>query len=501
MKSFATLFLPLALVVTIVGASVSPLGAVDLTATRVASGLTRPTFVTAAPGDPTRLFILEQWSGSVWILDLATETIRPQPFITQPNISLGTEQGLLGMAFHPDYPATPYVYLSYTRSNNASRITRYTVSSNPDSLDFSTAFNILTVTQPQPDQNGGWIGFGPEGFLYVALGDGGGLGDDDIGHDPLVGNGQSLTTRLGKILRLDVDGGSPYAVPATNPFFAMGSPANEIWAYGLRNPWRPSFDRMTGDFYIADVGVNGREEVSFQAGGAAGGANYGWREFQGSLIFNCPTPCDSSGHVRPIHEYSHGDPLLPCAIIGGYAYRGSAIPELAGHYFFGDLCSNQIWTIRVVGGVATNLTDRTADIAPGGGLDILGITSFGEDADGEIYICDNVDGEVWKIIPDPTSVSPGDGSAVALGAAWPNPTGAGVRFAIRLPSRAETRVAVHDLTGRRIRRIADEAFAAGSHTLAWDGRDESGAAVAAGVYLLRVENAEGGDVRKVTIVR
>ncbi len=501
MNSIATRLVPLALIASIAAFSASPSAAVNLSATRVASGLVRPTFVTAPPGDTSRLFILEQWSGNVLILDLATQTLRPQPFITQPNISLGTEQGLLGMAFHPDYPATPYVYLSYTRSNGANRITRYTVSSNPDSLDFSTALHVLTVPQPAADQNGGWIGFGPEGFLYIAIGDGGGLGDDDPGHDPLVGNGQSLTTRLAKILRIDVDGGSPYVVPPSNPFFAMGSPSNEIWAYGLRNPWRVAFDRMTGDMYVADVGASAREEVDFRAAAAPGGANFGWREFQGSQIFNCPGPCDSTGHVRPIHEYLHSAPEQPCAIIGGYVYRGSAIPSLAGHYFFGDLCSNQIWTLRVVGGVATDLQDRTADIAPGGLLDIIGITSFGEDAAGEIYVCDNADGEVWKIIQDPTSVSPGDGSGVALGAAWPNPSGGGVRFAIRLESRAETRVAVHDLTGRRIRRIADESFAAGSHTLAWDGRDESGAAVAAGVYLLRVENAAGHDVRKVTIVR
>jgi glucose/arabinose dehydrogenase len=486
----------------LLASSVTPaLAGASLATTRVASGLVRPTFVCAAPGDNSRLFILEQWSGKVLILDVASGTIEPQPFITQLNISTNEEQGLLGMAFHPNYPATPYVYLSYTRANWASRITRYTLSSNPDSLDPSTALHILTVTQPQLNQNGGWIGFGPEGYLYMALGDGGGMNDNEPGHDPLVGNGQSLTTRLGKILRLDVNGGTPYAVPASNPFFAMGAPSNEIWAYGLRNPWRCSFDRATGDFYLADVGQNSREEIDYQTAGFAGGANYGWREFQGTVRFNCPDPCDSTGHIRPIHEYTHNDPGDPCAIIGGYVYRGSAIPELTGRYFFGDLCTSQIWTIRVVGGVTTELTDRTADLAPTGGLDIAGITSFGEDAAGEIYICENLDGEVWKIIPDPTGVAPGVAGIARLGPVQPNPTAGNVRVALRLEDLARTTVSVHDASGRQVRRIADGAFPAGSHTISWDGRDESGAKVGAGVYFLRAETPAGSDMRKVTIVR
>jgi glucose/arabinose dehydrogenase len=357
--------------------------------------------VTHAPGDTSRIFIVEQGSGGVARIKIykpATGMVNATPFLTLNVNTTGDEQGLLGLAFHPQYPDTPYFYINFTRAGDGwTVVRRYNVSAtNADSADASTGLQVMLQSQPQSNHNGGWIGFGQDGYLYIALGDGGGAGDQGTGHDPLVGNGQSDATRLGKMLRIDVNT-VPYSIPPDNPFVGQGSPKEEFWAKGLRNPWRNSFDRLTGDLFVADVGQNVWEEINFEPNTEPGGRNYGWRKFEGYAIFNCPIPCDSSGLTRPIHVYSHGGGH--CSITGGYIYRGSAIPDMWGKYFFADYCSDQIWTLCVVNGASTEVTNRTADLAPGGGLVLDDITSFGEDAFGELYITDR-DGEIWKILPD-----------------------------------------------------------------------------------------------------
>ena len=380
----------------------STANAQSLRTSRIATGLTRPLFVTHAPGDTSRIFIVEQGSGGsarIKIYKPATGTVNASPFLTVTNVNTnGDEQGLLGLAFHPDYPDTPYFFINFTRTDGSTVIRRYSVApGNPDSADVGTSLQVMLQTQPQSNHNGGWIGFGPDdGYLYIALGDGGGAGDQGTGHDPLVGNGQSDATRLGKMLRIDVNT-VPYSIPPDNPFVGQGSPKEEFWAKGLRNPWRNSFDRLTGDLMIADVGQNVWEEINFEPASDPGGRNYGWRKFEGYAIFNCPVPCDSSGMTRPIHVYSHGGGH--CSVTGGYVYRGSAIPDMWGKYFYADYCSDQIWTLCIVNGASTEVTNRTADLAPGGGLVLDDITSFGEDAFGELYITDR-DGEIWKILPD-----------------------------------------------------------------------------------------------------
>jgi glucose/arabinose dehydrogenase len=261
---------------------------------------------------------------------------------------------------------------------------------------------VLSLSQPDTNHNGGWLEFGPDGYLYVAQGDGG------SGNDPwgAIGNGQNINVLLGKMLRIDPSGddfpGDPannYSIPVDNPFVGIAG-ADEIWAWGLRNPWRNSFDRLTGDLYIADVGQNVIEEINFQPVSSVGGENYGWRCMEG---FNCTglsgCTCNAPALELPFQTYTHGGSPFRCSITGGYVYRGCAIPDLKGTYFYADHCSNQIWSLRYDGASITAFQDRTSELDPAGALSIVSVSSFGEDANGEMYICDLNGGEVFRIIP------------------------------------------------------------------------------------------------------
>ncbi len=377
----------------------------QLTTTRLTTGLTRPVFVTAPPGDTSRLFIVEQrGSGGVAtqayikILNLATNTINATPFLAIAGLTTGSEQGLLGLAFDPNYATNGRFYVNYTNSAGTSIISRYIVSANPDVANAGSAVNILTLAQPFSNHNGGWIGFGPDGYLYCAFGDGG------DGGDPL-GNGQSLTTMLGKMLRLDVSAGGPgYAIPPSNPYFGNTAVRQEIWAYGLRNPWRNAFDRQTGDLWIADVGQDIWEEINVQP--AIGNppfpaVNYGWRCYEGNAAYSptigpSGTACPPAAGMKfPIYTYQHG---AACSVSGGYVYHGCAMPYLRGTYFFADYCSGVVTSLTFNGAVAQNVTNRTAELATPG-LTINGIVSFGEDAKGEVYIVDQGGGELYRIVP------------------------------------------------------------------------------------------------------
>ncbi len=372
---------------------------------RVASGLVRPLFVTHAPNDFGRIFIAEQrGSGGISnradirIMNLPGNTLNGTPFLSISPVSTGSEQGLLGLAFDPNYASTGRFFVNYTNSGGTTVIARYTVSGDPNIAN-PAGTTILTISQPFSNHNGGWIGFGPDGYLYIATGDGG------SGNDP-QGNGQNINTLLGKMLRIDVSGAG-YTVPVTNPFIVNppgGAFRTEIWAYGLRNPWRAAFDRMTGDLYTADVGQNAIEEIDFQAASNMNAINYGWRCMEGN---NCTglsgCTCNAPTLTGPIHTYTHAGGN--CSVTGGYVYRGCAIPSQNGKYFFADYCSSQIWSFDFNGVSISNLVNRTGELAPGGGLSISSITSFGEDAYGEMYICDSSGGEVFKMLPT-TMVGP-----------------------------------------------------------------------------------------------
>jgi autotransporter-associated beta strand protein len=378
-----------------------------LSTVRVAAGLSRPVFVTAPAGDADHLFIVEQWTGNIKILNRATNTINPTPFLTITGLSMGSEQGLLGLAFDPNYSVNGRFYVNFTNSSGNTQVRRYQRSvGNPNLADPSSALSILSFTQPQSNHNGGWMGFGPNGYLYIAAGDGGGAYDDDAGHDATVGNGQSLNTMLGKMLRVDInsdafpaDPNKNYAIPSTNPFAVSGG-LPEIWAYGLRNPWRPSFDRTTGDLWIADVGQATREEINFQAAVSPGGVNYGWRLREGLIqtpnVVGGPKP---PGAVDPIYDYPHSPaPVSGVSVTGGYVYRGP-IAELQGQYFFSDYGNPKLWTLTYDGTTLTGPVDRTSQLVPNVGT-YNQIVSYGQDAVGNLYIVD-LDGEIFQIGPEP----------------------------------------------------------------------------------------------------
>jgi glucose/arabinose dehydrogenase len=369
---------------------VSSFGAMPITTTRVASGLSLPLYVTAPPGDTQRLFIVEQVSAQIKILQ--NGQILPTPFVNLNSLVInnGGEQGLLGLAFHPNYAGNGFFYVNYTANSGNSVTARYQVSANPNVANPNSAQILLDIPDPYSNHNGGCLGFGPDGYLYLGLGDGGNAFDPQ-------NRAQNGLVMWGKMLRLDVNNSSPYAIPANNPFVGNPNMLPEIWSIGLRNPWRWSFDRANGNMYIGDVGQNTWEEVDYQPAGV-GGQNWGWRIWEGNhstgltgLSTIVPTV------TFPIHEYDHT--AGNCSVTGGYVYRGSAIPDLQGTYFFGDYCSASIWSFRYNGASLTAFQDRTAMLAPPGGLNIGSISSFGEDASGELYICDLSGGEVFKIIP------------------------------------------------------------------------------------------------------
>lgn len=384
----------------------------QLTTVRVASGLSSPVYVTHAPGDTSRLFIVEQ-IGRIRILDLTQEppVLLPAPFLDiELIVRDGGERGLLGLAFHPDFDNNGFFYVNYTGfsgPNGDTFVARYHVPpGSPNDADEGSAQILLTIAQPFSNHNAGWMDFSPiDGYLYIAVGDGGSGGDPDHHAQTITGD------LLGKMLRIDVNGddfpadvNANYAIPPSNPFVgAIGD--DEIWAYGLRNPWRNAFDTLTGDLYIADVGQGVWEEVNFQPASSPGGENYGWRCREGAHDFETTSDIcmglEEGEYVDPIHEYAHTDPGNPCSITGGEVYRGCAVPSLHGTYFFADFCSNHIWSFKYTGDPpqVTEFLNRTVELEPPGAESITGISGFGRDAEGEIYICDLFDGEVFKIVP------------------------------------------------------------------------------------------------------
>jgi len=355
---------------------------------RVAAGLSGPVFVTSPPGDVQRLFIVEFNTGRIRILK--NGALLPAPFLDLGALVTDDRNfGLLGLAFHPDYSVNGRFYVQYVDNSFRPRVERYRVSADPDLADPASALLVIQFA-PIEDHQGGTLAFGPnDGYLYVALGDGKESDPDDVA--------QNDGRLLGKMLRLDVDSGTPYAIPPTNPFVGPGNPRDEIWSKGFRNPFRFAFDRATGDLYIGDVGEARREELDFEPAFHPGGRNYGWRLKEGRVCFNPPTNCSPGGLTPPLLEYGHVGSSCTGSITGGAVYRGSAIPGLQGTYFLADFCSGHIASLRYDGVRITELKDRTSALAPGGGLRINQPTAIGEDAAGELYVVD-FDGEVYKIV-------------------------------------------------------------------------------------------------------
>jgi glucose/arabinose dehydrogenase len=350
---------------------------VTLTAREVLSGLDSPLFLTAPPND-ARLFVLEQ-PGRIRVVKNGQLVATPFLDIAS-KLTSGGERGLLGLAFHPRYAQNGFFYVDYTDRNGDTRVERYRVSADADRADAASAQLVLTVAQPFANHNGGMLAFGPDGMLYVGMGDGGSGGDPQ-------GNGQNLNALLGKLLRLDVDNaaaGAAYAVPRDNPFVGRSGARGEIWAFGLRNPWRFSFDPAAARLYIADVGQNRLEEINV-AGTSEAGVNYGWNRMEANECYSAST-CDRAGLRLPVEQYSHD---AGCSITGGYVYRGS-IAALRGHYFYSDYCTGFLRSIRLAndGTVAERQTWSVGSLG--------NVTSFGVDAAGELYVVSG-SGRVFKL--------------------------------------------------------------------------------------------------------
>jgi glucose/arabinose dehydrogenase len=359
-----------------------------------ATGLSNPVGIanSGLPGDG-RLFIVQQ-GGQIRVVQ-ADGSLLPVPFLDiSDRVSSSYERGFLGLVFHPDYGENGYFYVNYTDTDGHTQVVRYSVSNtDPNLADPDSAQFVLSVSQPFSNHNGGDLKFGPDGFLYIGLGDGGSSGDPGD-------RSQNMGLLLGKMLRIDVDmagldpdcgsgNDSNYSVPADNPFVGVSDTCNEIWASGLRNPWRYSFDRLLGDLYIADVGQGSREEVNWQPTDSPGGENYGWRCYEGNIPFNLTDCGPKEEYTFPIHDYDHsqGDR----AITGGFVYRGSAYPALWGHYLFGDFISGRFWALYPDGEGGWQL------IPFGLLLEANSVSSFGEDVDGELYVSHRGNGTIYRI--------------------------------------------------------------------------------------------------------
>jgi glucose/arabinose dehydrogenase len=414
-------------------------------AERVATGFVVPLYVCAPPGDTSRIFVAEQ-HGTIKIINLPSGTVNATPFLDITfEVGQGQGPGILGMTFDPDYATNGHFYVSWTSADDGifgsgiSYVARYTVSADPNVADPATEVRIISADQPDTDHDWDWIGFsnrpGDEGNLYICSGDGGGLNDNAPNHLDPDGNAQSLETLLGKILRIHIEADGTYTIPPDNPFFGAAPPTRqEIWTFGLRNPFRASFHPDTGDMFIADVGETQREEIDVQlASNPSGGENYGWRYREGLIqnpfFENHPPPPDA---IDPILDYAHGD--IGICVIGGYFYHGTTVSDLAGLYVFGDCFglktgdfTGKIFTLRYENGVVSDFTEITSQLFPTsvGGYNLSGVTSFGEDANNELYIT-TLGGDVFKITadgaPTPTPTPTASPSPSSTPSPSPTPT-------------------------------------------------------------------------------
>lgn len=361
------------------GAVPAGLSTIKVSLKPVFTGLDQPVFLTNAGDGSGDIFIVEK-GGKILLATNGKLQTKPFLDITSRVKSSGSEQGLLSVAFHPDYKSNGYFYVDYIDTNGNTVVARFTANQDRNSADPTSFKKILGITQPYSNHNGGQLAFGPSGMLWIGVGDGGSEGDPH-------GNGQNTNTLLGKILRIDVDHGDPYAIPPSNPFANGRGGKPEIWAYGLRNPWRFSFDNQTHDLYVGDVGQNLWEEIDFVPSSLQPGLNFGWKVMEGTHCYAPSNNCDRVGLTLPVAEYSHTPDN--CAVMGGYVYRGSELRSIDGVYFFADYCSGRIWAMdRDASGKWI-----TAQVGRGG----AGFSAFGEDSSGELYICDLDNGTIYHL--------------------------------------------------------------------------------------------------------
>ena len=375
----------------------------------------------------SRLFVVQQ-TGAIKIVN-SDGTTNATNFINFPSsiIQNGGERGLLGLAFHPNYATNGYFYVNYTRAGDgATVIARYSVSTNPNIADATSGSVLLTVAQPFSNHNGGTIKFGSDGFLYIGMGDGGSGGDP--------GNrAQNINENLGKILRINVDGTAPYSIPAGNPYIGITG-NDEIWAIGVRNPWKFSFNRLNGDLWIADVGQNNVEEINKLASPLSAGLNFGWRCYEGTVAYNTSGCASIATMTMPIVQYTHSGENA-CSITGGYAYTGSQFPSFAGKYFFADYCLGKIGTVN-----SSNVLTFSPTISG-----LSGITTFGEDMNGELYVSSG-NGTIYRIVDQDLGTNSFSKVGFTIS---PNPSQGVVKIttdAVSYPAKLQ----LYDLTGKII---------------------------------------------------
>ena len=419
-----------------------------------------PIFLTHAGDGTDRIFVVEQ-AGRIKVFPNSPNASVAKEFLNiTDRVSSGGEKGLLGLAFHPDYETNGYFYVNYTNTTSTV-ISRFQVTSNPDSADKNSEFQILTFNQPYANHNGGWIGFGPnDGYLYIGTGDGGSGGDPE-------NRAQNITVLLGKILRIDVDGGTPYAIPTTNPFVdSTGNVAKEIYAWGLRNPWRCSFDSTTGWLWAGDVGQGAWEEIDL----IENGKNYGWRCYEGNHSYNL-TGCNYPEYIFPVWEYSHSEGF---SITGGYVYRGENVPELSGKYIYADYGTKKVWALSYDGiNPPSNQLLLTSTNNP---------TSFGVDQFNELYIVGFSPGNVYRFTP---TVTAGENeitiSKYSLEQNYPNPFNPSTNIKYNLPEDSDVAIKIYDALGKEIDTIVIASQQKGFYQKIWSAEKFS-----SGVYFVKM---------------
>jgi glucose/arabinose dehydrogenase len=451
------------------------LGQIQLQSAFPSLSFTRPVDIQAPPDSSNRLAIVSQ-PGIIYIFPNSSSVQSAKVFldIRDSVQSIGSEEGLLGLAFHPNFKNNRYIFVNHTGKNpRRDVVARYTVSAtNPDSVVTGSRVSILEIYDPYENHNAGQLAFGPDGFLYIGTGDGGSGGDPQ-------NRAQNPDSLLGKMLRIDVDNSDPghnYAIPPTNPYYGMISPRPEIWAMGLRNPWRYSFDPVTGKLWLADVGQNAWEEIDT----VQRGKNYGWRIMEGNNCYDPSTGCNQTGLTLPVWEYMHPGGNGSASITGGYVYRGSSILEFQGKYVYADFVFGSIWILNydTTGGPVNSLFSNSG----------FNISSFGVDQNKELYLS-AFNGKIYKFVKTSSTAAVDNFAPPAgfmLSQNFPNPFNPSTTLRFELPENEFVTLVVYSLVGQRVKTVVQAEFSAGTHQVQWDGTNDLGQPMPTAVYFYRL---------------
>jgi hypothetical protein len=442
--------------------------------------------MTNSPDLTNRNFVVQQ-NGLIRVFQNDSNVNTSSTFLNVSNkISTGSERGLLGLAFHPNYASNGYFYIDYTQVTTGNTIiARYRVSTtDPNKADSLSEQVLLNIYQPYSNHNGGNLLFGLDGYLYINMGDGGSAGDP--------GNrAQNLDSLLGKILRVDVDnpsGGNNYGIPPTNPF-AGGGGRKEIFTWGMRNPWRMTQDPVTGILWCGDVGQNLYEEVDI----IENGKNYGWRIMEGLHCYNPSTGCNQTGLTLPVKEYAHGS--SHCSVTGGYVYRGSRRPDLTGRYIYGDYCSGYIWKLKYEGGIVTE--DALLTTTPSS------LLSFGKDLNNELYMC--CGSAIYRFNKNNVSEINNENNSppakFSLSQNYPNPFNPETMIQYQLPELSKVRLSVYNSAGKEVRRLVNTTQMSGNYSIVWNGKDDYGVNLASGIYFYSINTGKFSETKKMVLIK